>query len=176
MRKKDILGNFITNPNILFSNSPIKKLDGEHEAYTAIITFEPGSEALIVDCDGEQIQLAGPGFKWLMYLPMGEYWSLTAFYSPTGELLEFYFDITRSNFIDERGTPCIDDIFLDLVVLPNGKVVTIDADELQDALDKGEITQQEFDNAYAVHDQIKASKWGNAEFLKQHCGKLLEVH
>ena len=173
MRKKDILGNFVKNPDVLYTHTPIKKLACEHEAYTTLITFLPGCRELKVDCGGKEMHLAGPGYKWLMYLPMGERWCVTAFYSPGGQLLEWYFDISRRNFIDERGVPCIDDIFLDLVVLPNGQAITVDADELQEALDNDAISIEDFDNAYAVHDQLKGSKWCDVDFLNEISGKLL---
>ena len=176
MRAKSILGNFVKNPNVLYTHTPIKKLAWEHEAYTTLITFLPECRELRVDCAGKEILLAGPGYKWLIYLPMGERWCITAFYSPANELLEWYFDISRSNFIDQHGMPCIDDIFLDLVILPDGQAVTVDADELQEAYDKAEITQDDFNNAYVVHDQIKNSKWGNVDFLCEISRKLLLEH
>jgi len=168
MRKKDILGNFVKNTNVVYDYS-IKKLTGENEAYTAFITFLPGCRELYVDNEGERYCLAGPGFKWLMYLPLDEFWCITAFYNPQNELLEWYFDISKGNFIDENGIPCTDDIFLDLVVLPNGKTITVDADELQEALDKNEITVDDYHHAYQVRDQILNSKWINVDFLKEQC-------
>ena len=176
MRKKNILGNFVKNPNVLYSHTPIRKPAWEHEAYTTLITFLPGCRELRVDCAGKEMLLAAPRYKWLMYLPMGERWCITAFYNPANELLEWYFDITRSNFIDEHGMPCIDDVFLDLVILPDGQAVTVDADELQEALDKGEISKEDFDNAYVVHDQIKDSKWSNVDFLNEISKKLMLEH
>ena len=173
MRKKNILGNFIKNANVHYSHTPVKKIAGEHEAYTALITFLPNCRELRVNCDGKEMHLAGPGYKWLMYLPMNEKWCITAFYYPDNELLEWYFDISRCNFVDEHGMPCIDDIFLDLVVLPNGKAVTVDADELQEALDKGEITPEDFDKAYKVHDEIINSRRSDVNYLYRLCCKLL---
>jgi len=176
MRKKDILGNFVKKPNVLYSHTPIRKLPWDHESYTTLITFLPKCSDLRVDCGGREMHLAGYGYKWLMYLPMDEYWCVTAIYSPSDELLEWYFDISRRNFIDECGVPCIDDVFLDLVILPDGEVITIDADELQEALDIGEISKEDFDNAYIVHDQIKNSKWSNIDYLKEISNKLLLEH
>jgi predicted RNA-binding protein associated with RNAse of E/G family len=127
-----------------------------------IICFSPGSRELRVNDDGKELLLAGNGYKWLMYLPMDEPWCITAFYNPGNELLEWYFDISKGNFLDENGTPCIDDIFLDLVIMPNGNAITIDADELQDALDRCEISREDFDHAYQVRDSILLSKWNDA--------------
>jgi len=171
MRKKDILGSFVRNPDVLYDYE-VKKLD-DGEAYTALITFLPGSRELIVEYDGEKVCLASPGYKLLMYLPLNEYWCLATAFNLKNEVHEWYFDISRSNFIDEDGMPCIDDIYLDLAVMHDGKIVTLDADELQEALDNGEITIEDFNHAYTVHDEIKNSKWSDVDFLKNLTDKLL---
>jgi predicted RNA-binding protein associated with RNAse of E/G family len=172
MRKKDILGNFVKNPDVLFTYT-IKKVIGKCESYSALIEFLPGCRELRVDNDGERLCLAGAGYKWLMYLPLNEYWCLNVFYNPKNVLLEWYFDISKGNYLDENDMPCIDDIFLDLVILPDGRTITVDDDELQEALDENEITIDDFNHAYKVHEQIKSSKWNNVEFLMRFSDKLL---
>lgn len=52
-------------------------------------------------------------------------------------------------------------------------MVTLDADELQDALDKGEITCEDFNHAYKVHDQLKDSEWVDVGFLTRLCDNLM---
>ena len=175
MRKKNILGNFVKNKDVVYSHA-IKKLYGEYEGYSALINFLPGCRELNVDNDGVKYCLAGNGYKWLMYLPLNECWCITAFYSPKNELLEWYFDISKRNFLDENGMPCIDDIFLDLVVLPDGRTITVDADELQEALDKKIITIDDFNHAYRIHDQILKSKWNDVNLLTTLSNNLLSLY
>jgi predicted RNA-binding protein associated with RNAse of E/G family len=151
----------------------VKELTGGTAAYSALIRFLPGCRELYVDNHGERVCLAGKGYQWLMYLPLEECWCLNAFYSPEGTLLQWYFDISKGNFLDEDKMPCIDDIFLDLVILPDGEAITIDADELQEALDSGVITRDDFNHAYRIHDEILKSKWKDADFLKHFSDQLL---
>ena len=172
MRKKEIRGYFGRRPEFISTHSIIK-LSDETDAYAALIKFLPGTKEFHAVCDGRELCLVRAGYKWLVYLPMDKCWCLTAFYDADGELFEWYFDISRSNFLDENGAPCIDDLFLDLVVFPSGQVVTLDADELQEAMDKGKITQDDFNHAYAVHDQIKDSQLVDVGFLTKLCDKLL---
>ncbi|MCL2321341.1 MAG: DUF402 domain-containing protein [Oscillospiraceae bacterium] len=175
MRKKDILGSFVKNPNVIYEYS-IKKSVDEPETYSALITFLPGSKELFVNDGDEQICLAGAGYKWIMYLPLNEDWCLTTFYNPKKELLEWYFDISKGNFLDENGMPCTNDLFLDLVILPDGRTITIDADELQEAFDKKEITIEDYNHAYTVHDKIITSKWNDVEFLTNLSNKLFSEY
>jgi predicted RNA-binding protein associated with RNAse of E/G family len=172
MRKKDILGNYVKQPDVKYSHA-IRKLDGEIEAYSALIRFLPGCREFYSHASGEPVRLAGDGCRWLMYLPLDEYWCLNTYYSPEGEILGWYFDLSKGNFLDENGMPCTDDIFLDLIILPNGQPVTDDADELQEALDNGVITADDFKHAYAVHDQILASKWNDVALLTELSATLL---
>jgi len=172
MRKKDILGNFSNNPDMKFIHS-IRKISENPAEYAALITFLPGCKNKIIEEEGKQIQWAGAGYKMLMYLPIDEKWCLSTYYTPDNELLFWYFDISRGNFIDEYGMPCTDDIFLDLAIQPNGKKITLDANELQDALDSGEVTEEDFSNAHVVHDQLIDSKWSDVDFLIQLSNKIL---
>jgi len=171
MRKKDILGNFIKKPKVACMYLLIKTNE-KIESYSAIINFMPGCRELYVDNGEGKICLAGEGYTWIIYLPLHEFWSVTAFFSPENELIEWYFDISKKNFLDEDKIPCIDDLFLDLVVLPDGRTITIDADELQDAFQQNKITREDYNHAYKVHNQIVQSKWSDASFLLDKTKKL----
>jgi len=170
MRKKNILGNFVKNEGVLYEYE-IKKLADEPEAYSALITFLPGTRELHVN--ERSLCLVSDSYKWLMYLPLNEFWCITVFFSPENEILDWYFDITLGNFLDEEGMPCMNDLYLDLVIQPNGQTITLDADELQEALETGEISIDDYRHAYRIHDQIKCSKWSDVVFLSQLSAKLL---
>ena len=172
MRKKTILGNFVLYPDVAYTHT-ITKLTSEPEAYSALITFLPGCRQLNVDIGGKEFRLADAGCKWLMYLPMNEYWCLSTYYAPDNRLLGWYFDISRGNFMDENGMPCTDDIFLDYAIDPSGQGATLDADELQEALDSGEVTTDDYNHAYNIRDSIKGSQWSDVEFLKDFSARLL---
>ena len=175
MRKKDIVNIFSKKFGMTFSHTT--RANAEKSEYSALVKCLPGCKDMFVESAfGQQIQWAGSDFKILLYLPICENWCLSAYYSPNNEMLFWYFDISRKNFIDEDGTLCIDDIFLDLVIFPDGQTLTLDVNELQEALDKGEISKEDFDNAYVVHDKIKNSEWSKADFLSEVCKKLLLEH
>lgn len=172
MRKKDIFGHFTKRKEIVCSCA-MRKVADEPLAYTALINFLPGCKEYHFNVADQRIHLAGKGCKWLVYLPLDEHWSITTFYDTNNEIQEWYFDISKGNFIDEDGMPCIDDIFLDLAILPDGRTITVDADELQDALDKNEITVDDYDHAYRVHNEIIQSKWNDAKMLTALSNQLL---
>ena len=175
MRKKTIWGSYIKNAGVLCTRSALKRLPGESEAYAAAIDFLPGTREMYVEDGGSSLLLSGAGFRWLMYLPVRENWCLTAFYDPGGNILEWYFDISKANFVDESGVPCTDDLYLDLVLLPDGRSVTLDAGELEEALAQGEIEPRDYCAAYRIRDTILNGKWGDAAMLKEFCAGMLSL-
>lgn len=50
----------------------------------------------------------------------------------------------------------MDDLYLDIVVLPSGKVIVKDADELEDALVKGIIDKNLYDMAWNEVNKLKS--------------------
>ena len=64
-----------------------------------------------------------------------------------GKLIEWYFDIAKTVGI-ENGIPFEDDMYLDMVIMPNGKKIILDEDELLAARNEGIISQEEMDSAY----------------------------
>lgn len=175
MRKKDIFGHFVKRKEVVCSYT-MKKVADEEAAYSALVKFLPGCKEFLYNLADKQIHVAGNGCKWLIYLSLNEYWSIITFYDTNNEVQEWYFDISKGNFIDENGMPCIDDVFLDLAILPDGRTVTVDADELQDALDKKEITVDDYNHAYRVHNEILQSKWNDVDMLTAFSKKLISEY
>jgi predicted RNA-binding protein associated with RNAse of E/G family len=141
-----------------------------------LVSFGEGTEKLIINENGIDLCLSDVGYKWLNYLPDCKNWCLTAMYNQHNEIIEWYFDITKSNFTNNMGNPCMDDLYLDIVLLPNGEIITLDEDELQEALTKGEIEQEEFELAYRVHDQLINSEFLNIGFVLHFSNKLLSEY
>ncbi len=92
-----------------------------------------------------------------------------------GRLLEWYFDISNGNFLDEGGIPCSDDLFLDLVIMPNGTPITLDQDELKEAFEQGTIDFDAYHTAYRIRDEILNSKWSDTTWLSQLSAQLVSM-
>jgi len=91
---------------------------------------------------------------------------LTAIYNENNEIIEWYFDIARC-IGKEKGIPYEDDLYLDVVLGPNGKIILLDEDELKEAFERHEITKQEYEEAYKIaEDLIRKLKDNQNEVLK----------
>ena len=133
-----------------------------HEVHYPCILGEKGSEICIAD----------NGYSELPFLPDNENWQLTAIYDDKNNIVEWYFDITRKNAVDEKGNPYCDDLYLDAALMPDGQIMIFDEDELKNARDKGSISQQDFDMAYAVLKRLVDKKIMNIAYMEALCSRL----
>ena len=104
--------------------------------------------------DGDRM-LCGAGYDWLQLAPQGERWWCTAFFRPDGELEQLYFDITRGNALNGPDSH-FEDLFLDVVAEPDGRVFRLDEAELRAAVDAGLVSSAEAARARADADALEA--------------------
>lgn len=92
-------------------------------------------------------------YKWLEFYDYNSKVKLTAIYDENNKIIEWYFDIARE-IEKENGIPFEDDLYLDVVVTPTGEILLLDEDELKEALNRMEITKEEYKNAYKEANQL----------------------
>lgn len=115
-------------------------------------------------------------YKWLEFYDYSSKVKLTAFYDEEDKIIEWYFDIARE-IGKENGVPYEDDLYLDVVVTQTGEVILLDEDELKAALDRMEITDLEYRNAYKeaenLMDKLKRRKEKLQKFTDKYLKKFL---
>lgn len=134
--------------------SKTKYIQDFYSGYASIINIDSVRKRLAFPAECGELCLCDNGYTWLTFLPDKSNWCMSAMYDDKGNIIEWYFDITKENGIDKLGNPYQNDLYLDVVLMPNGEIVKFDEDELQDALNNGAITKQEFDMAYEVCDRL----------------------
>lgn len=94
------------------------------------------------------------GYYIFEIIPKNENYTIRIFVNDNKEILEYYFDITYKNGLDEEtNIPYYEDLYLDITV-KNDKIEVLDEDELQEALDNKEITKEQFDLANKTKDEL----------------------
>lgn len=117
-----------------------KKIRGKNvitdffEGYLGLIKIEQVTEPQIWEFNGEKIDVCNSGLKWLSILPENDFYCITAMLNEKNEILLWYIDMIADKGTDEDGIPYFDDLYLDLVVYPNGTIIEDDMDELEEAL------------------------------------------
>jgi predicted RNA-binding protein associated with RNAse of E/G family len=76
---------------------------------------------------------------------------------------------------DTDGVAYIDDLYLDLVVYPDGTVLEDDMDELEEALRCGDISKELFDLAIDTCDKLKTGLLRDIEKFQKFTETILEM-
>jgi uncharacterized protein len=103
---------------------------------------------------GGSICIADAGFVWLHYLQDDANHVLTAMLDSSGDIVQWYIDIVLEHGFDAENRLYFDDLYLDIVVSPDGRFEVQDADELEDALKAGVISQAQFDLAWLETNRL----------------------
>lgn len=167
---------FVTNPNQMpqvekgyckIKNVNSKEFSGD----VALITFNKMKTPYIVQ--GTNICMANNNYKWLEFYDYNSIVRLTAMYNDKNKIVEWYFDIAKE-IGKENGIPYEDDLYLDVVVNPNGKIILLDEDELKLALDRLEISKEDYNMAYDETTKLMKKLRKNRDKLENFTNKYLE--
>ena len=90
-------------------------------------------------------------------LPKKENYIMRVYFNEKKERLEYYFDISLQNGLDEESRiPYYDDLYLDITV-KKGNIEVLDENELEDALNEKKILKEEYDLANTTKDRLLQS-------------------
>lgn len=71
--------------------------------------------------------------------------------------------------------PYEDDLYLDVVVRPDGEIILLDEDELKEAYDRYEVSEAEFEMAYDEANKLMKRLTGNKDKLEEFTNGYLKV-
>ena len=125
------------------------------QGYIGLIEINEVSEVQIWKFNGEDMVVCDKGIKWMSILPQNDFYCITAMMNEKKEILVWYIDMIASQGTDSDGIPYFNDLYLDLVVYPDGTVMVDDMDELEEALLQKDITQEQYDLAVNTCDKLK---------------------
>ncbi|MGE7938582.1 DUF402 domain-containing protein [Bacillus paramycoides] len=115
-----------------------------------ILDIKKVREPSYKEYNGKELCIAGDEYTWMQYFINGKNFAITAMLDDQKKLVQYYIDVTKLYKIDERGLPYFDDLYLDIVLLPNGEIYVLDEDELEDAYSMGDITKEEYELAWHI--------------------------
>ena len=137
----------------------------ESDDYVGVATLlyiDQISPPLWVEFDGcPPYCVADNGFTWVQLFPEAAYHTVTAMFDASGRLIQWYIDICKQHGYDEGGIPWFDDLYLDIVVLPSGQTTILDADELEEALAEGNVSQADYELAWRETDRLMSAIHAN---------------
>lgn len=90
-------------------------------------------------------------------LPKNENYAMRVYFNEKKERLEYYFDISLKNGIDEETKiPYYDDLYTDITVVQEN-IEVLDEEELEEALNMGKISKSEYNLANETRDKLLQS-------------------
>jgi predicted RNA-binding protein associated with RNAse of E/G family len=149
--------------------------DFDTVGYVALIQIQEVNFPYMVGEKGSEICIGDNGYSELTFLPDNEHWQLTAIYDNNNDIIEWYFDITRKNDVDEMGNPYCDDLYIDAALMPDGRILIFDEDELMNAFSNGIVNQKDFDMAHSVLKKLIEEKIIDIAYVETLCSKLMSL-
>lgn len=107
-----------------------------------------------VSIGGMRRTIVHTGYSWLQIAPENRNFWMTVMFDDAGQPIECYVDITLENHLPENADAWFIDLFLDIVLEPNGRAAVLDADELDAALAQNEITATDHAMARAETERL----------------------
>ena len=105
-------------------------------------------EPLFVQNLGMSLCIVDDGFTWRHFVPDGLNHVITEMRDSGGTIVQWYIDIVFDHRFDAEDRLYFDDLYLDLVVLLDGRFEIKDADELEEALKTDVISSEQYDLAW----------------------------
>lgn len=142
--------------------------------YVCYIKIKNVKEALIVNNGAKNICIKDNNYEWLELYPDNGKYAITIMFDDNDNLLEWYFDISK-NIGLENGIPYEDDLYLDMIITPEGREIVIDEEELLKAQEIGKITKTDVDSAYKTLELLRKKYVNDFTSLKTFTSELKEI-
>lgn len=157
--------------NVLEVSQTIKSINNEDFVGDIFLNdFKNISTPFILD---KGLCIQDNNYKWLEFYNYDSKIRLTAVYDNKNEIVEWYFDMAQ-RIGKEDGIPYEDDIYLDVVLTPEGETILLDEDELKEAFERFEITSEEFQETYKIAYELIEKIKGNQIKVKAFTDKYLK--
>ena len=122
---------------------------------------------------GDNLTVMDDGYYVFEVIPKCENYAMRLFLDNERKPLEYYFDICKNNGLTDDLVPYYDDLYLDITYL-DGKVNILDEDELEDALEEKDITEEDYKLVMEVKDKLlNEIKTNTNELMKLDYNKYL---
>ena len=148
----------------------------DYKGYVCLLSANKVNERFIIERDGKELVLLDDNYKWLeVYPESNKNIAFRVLITDKDEIIDWFFDIAKNSLVTDEGVPYIEDLYLDILLYPSGKIEKIDEDELQEALDNGDISKEDFDLAYNVANELINSIDGKVNELIRFSKKYYEL-
>lgn len=141
---------------IISKNRAGKQVDiPQLKGYLGLLTINAVSERQIWKYGKNNVVVCDNGYHWLTIMPSDKFYCITAMMDEKYEIKVCYIDMIDAQGYDDDGVPYFYDLYLDLIVYPDGNIIMDDMDELQEALKTGVITDIQYNQAITASQGLQ---------------------
>jgi predicted RNA-binding protein associated with RNAse of E/G family len=159
----------------VFWNTQLYLETDSYKGHISLLKITKVTEPLHFKYNDNRVCIVDDGIQ---QFPSDKHHSVTTMFDAKGRIIQWYIDICYMNGFDEENVPWMDDLYLDIVVLPTGEVILKDADELEEALRSGTINKSQYDlakrEAGLLISQVQDGKFTLMELSEEHKDLLLK--
>lgn len=148
----------------------IKFFMNEKDKYVVAKKLDKISEPFII---GNGITAMDNGYYILEMVPKNKKYALRIFFDDKKKIVEYYFDIIKESGVDEKTKiPYYIDAYLDITISSTGNIKILDRDELDEALENGDLSKEEYENVLDTSKKLldeikdKTNELLNIDYLK----------
>lgn len=161
----------ITRKEFIIKNIATDSFKG----HICIIKIKEVTEPQIWKFNNQDIVACDNGMKWLFILPTNDFYCITVMLNAKDEILGWYIDMIANQGVDTDGVPYFDDLYLDLVVYPEGTIVEDDRDELEEALAAKDISEEQYKLAINTSIRLREGLLKDVEAFKTYTYECLNI-
>lgn len=147
------------------------------EGVISLIEMKKVESPLTVHYESGDVLIADVGYTWVQLALKEQFFWATAMFDNHGVFKEIYFDITAGNIFEDMENPKFQDMYLDIVLLQDGRIHILDRDELDEAWMNREITEEQYQHAITecdkLHEFLLKNKEEFVRFVTEWREKLL---
>ncbi|GHO43200.1 hypothetical protein KSX_13630 [Ktedonospora formicarum] len=143
--------------------------------YVSLLLLERMREPLMVTIPDKEVCIADDGYLWLQHFPTGARHIVTSVYNVQRELTRWSIAIVARHYLDAEGLLCYEDLYLTIDVSPQGDIHLLGVADLDQALQKGDVTSVFYEIAWREADHLMLALeedalpilWQGEEHLEQ---------
>ncbi len=139
------------------------------EGISSLILIHKITEPLTVRNGDHDVTIVEEGLSWLQIAFRDQYIWVTAMFDQQDRLLQIYFDITDGNHLEPVENPIFDDMYLDIVMEPDGMLYVLDRDELDEAYQTKKISPEQYERTLREGERLFAWLEKNAQAFADFC-------
>lgn len=145
------------------------------KGYLGLLTIVSVSERQIWKYNNKDVVVCDNGYHWLTIMPRDEFYCITVMMDENNKFKVCYIDMIDTQGYDDDNVPYFYDLYLDLVVYPNGDIIVDDKDELEEALKNGEITKLQYDRALTTSQKLQEGLLSNMIKFQEYVDEMINI-